>query len=157
MEKNYYNLGSVENNRFVKILQIIFGVACIAVGVIWVFFSPDTIKSNGTFWISVIFLIGFGAYQIWAGSGRSTRFIEIENERIRLKRNAVLPPIMILPPELEKIEFFPLNIVFYMKSKKRILMRFGAMYHETNEKIFEELVKFAETNNIPMTVTEESL
>jgi hypothetical protein len=50
-----------------------------------------------------------------------------------------------------------LNIVFFLKSDKRILLRFGTTYFETNEKIISEISSFAERNNIPVEVIEEKL
>jgi hypothetical protein len=154
---NYYSLGSTENNRFVKILQIFFGIVCIGVAVFWLIFNARSLKSDGTLWITIIFLIGFGVYQIWSGLGHTTRFIEISHDSIRLKKNAVLPLVQMLPGEMEKIDFFPLNVIFYLKSKKKILLRFGTIYHETNEKIVDQLIGFAESNNIPFELIEEKL
>ena len=59
--------------------------------------------------------------------------------------------------EIEKIELFPLNLIFFLKSKKRILLRFGTTYHEINEKIKDEILSFAESNKIPLEIIEEKL
>lgn len=157
MEVNYYSLGSTENNRLVKIFQIFFGVVCVAVAVFWLIFNAGKLKSDGTLWITFIFLIGFGVYQIWSGLGHATRFIEISPNSIRLKKNAVLGTVQMLSGEMEKIDFFPLSVIFYLKSKKKILLRFGIVYYETNEKIVDRIMDFAETNNIPFEVIEEKL
>lgn len=157
METNYYLLGSPENSRFVKILQICFGIVCMAIAVFWLMLNAKSLKSDGTLWVTIIFLLGFGAFQIWLGSGHATRFIEIGSETIRLKQNAVLPQISLLAAEVEKIEFFPLNVIFYNKAKRKVLLRFGTLYHETNGKIMDNLMKFAENNNIPFEVKEDKL
>jgi hypothetical protein len=44
-----------------------------------------------------------------------------------------------------------------MKSKKRILLRFGTTYYETNEEIKDEILSFAEANSIPLEIIEEKL
>jgi hypothetical protein len=135
MEIKYFPLGSSDDNRLVKIIQIIFGVVCFAVAIFWMIFNIKSLKTDGTLWITIIFLLGFGFYQIWSGMGRAIRFIEIKADKIRLKRNIVLPAVELPAGEIEKIELFPFNLIFFLKSKKRIFLRFGTTYQETNEKI----------------------
>ena len=134
MGEKYFTLGSVENSRLVRIIQIIFGVVCFAVAIFWLTFNTRSLKADGTLWITIIFLSGFGFYQIWSGLGRATRFIEIGSDYIRLKKNPILSPVEMPAAAMERIELFPLNLIFFLKSKKRILLRFGTTYHETNEK-----------------------
>lgn len=157
MEIKHFSFGTSENNRFVKIIRIVFGVVCIAVAIYWFSFNIKSLKADGTLWITIIFLTGFGFYQIWSGLGRATRFIEIAPDYIRLKKNPILPPVEMSSGEIEKIELFPLNLIFFLKSKKRILLRFGTTYHETNEMVKEEILNFAETNNIPLEIIEEKI
>ncbi len=157
MEKKYFTLGAVENNRTVKILQVCFGIVCIAVAIFWLFFNPNSLKSDKTPWITVIFLTGFGIYMIWSGAGQATRFIEISGESIALKKNVILPPVKLMTGDIEKIDFFPLSVIFHFRSKKRTLLRFGTLYYETNEKIVDELISFAELNNIPFEIIEEKI
>lgn len=108
-------------------------------------------------WITIVFLTGFGFYQIWSGLGLATRFIEIASTNIRLKKNSILPTELIEVSDLERVEIFPLNVIFYLKSSKKILLRFGTTYHEVNEKIQDEIIRFSELNNIPFEVIEEEL
>ncbi|MDP3001579.1 MAG: hypothetical protein Q8N38_00395 [Bacteroidales bacterium] len=157
MEIKHFSFGTSENNRFVKIIRIVFGVVCIAVAIYWFSFNIKSLKADGTLWITIIFLTGFGFYQIWSGLGRATRFIEITPDYIRLKKNPILPPLKMSSGEIEKIELFPLNLIFFLKSKKRILLRFGTTYHEINEKIKDEILSFAESNNIPLEIVEEKI
>ena len=77
--------------------------------------------------------------------------------KIRLKKNSILAPVQIVAGDMERVEIFPLNVVFYLKSSKRILLRFGTTYHEVNEKILDEIIGFAEGNKIPMEVIEEKI
>lgn len=157
MGKKYFSLGSFENNRLIKIIQIIFGIVCFTVAIFWLIFNIRSLKADGTLWITIIFLSGFGFYQVWAGLGQATRFIEISSDKIRLKKNIMLPAVEILPGEIQKIEVYPFNLIFYLKTKKRILLRFGTTYHETNEKIKDEILSFAELNSINTEIMEEKL
>ncbi len=157
MENKYFLLGTSETNKLIKIFQIIFGFACLSIALFWM---AENIKSkaiDGTLWITLIFLSGFGSYQIWAGFGRATRFIEIGKNLIILKKNSILPPVNVLAKEIENIELFPLSVKFFLKSKQRILLRLGTTFYEINEKIKDEILNFAETNQIPVEIIEEKL
>jgi hypothetical protein len=157
MEMKHFYLGTFENSKLIKLFRIVFGAVCITVAVFWLIFNIKAIKTDGTLWITIIFLTGFGVYQIWSGLGFATRFIEIGSLEIRLKKNSILAPVQIVAGDMERIEIFPLNVVFYLKSRKRILLRFGTTYHEVNEKILDEIIGFAERNKIPMEVIEEKI
>ena len=157
MDKKYFPLSSVENNRVVKIVQVAFGFVCIAVAVFWLIFNIRSMKTYGTLWITIIFLSGFGFYQIWAGIGRAIRFIEISSDTIRLKKTAVFPTVVISASEIQKIEVFPFNLIFILKTGGKNVLRFSSTYHETNEKIKEEIFRFAEINFISIENVEEKL
>lgn len=157
MEKKYFSLGTSENSRFVKIIRIVFGAVIIAIAVFWLLFNIRSLKADRILWVTIIFLSGFGFYQIWSGLGRATRFIEISADCILLKKNAILPAIMMRAGEIEKVELFPLNIIFYLKSENKVMLRFGTTYYETNQKISDEIIAFAESNNILLEVIEEEL
>lgn len=157
MEKRYFLLGTSENDRFVKVIRIIFGITCIIVAVFWLIFNIKSYKTDVTLWITIIFLSGFGIFQIGSGLGYTTRFIEIGTDIIRLKKNSILPPAELLSENIEKIELLPLNIIFFLKTQKRILLRFGTTYHETNEQIIDEIIVFAKSNQIPFEIIEEEL
>jgi len=157
MEKKYFSLGTSENNRFVKIFQVVSGVVCLAVAIFWLIFNIRSLKADGTLWITIIFLSGFGLYQIWSGLGRAIRFIETGPDFIRFKKNPILSPVEMPAGEIERIELFPLNLIFFLKSKKRILLRFGTTYYETNEKVKDEILGFAEINEIPIEIMQEEL
>jgi hypothetical protein len=157
MELKYFPLGTSENNRIVKIFRVIFGVACTGVAVYWLIFNINSLKTDGTLWITIIFLTGFGLFQVWSGIGRATRFIEIGPGKIRLKKNSVLSAIEISAGEIEKIEIYPLNVIFFLKSKKRIMLRFGTTFHDINETIKEEVLYFSESNTIPSEIIREEI
>lgn len=157
MEKQYFSLQLSENNKLTKIVRILFGIVCMAVAVFWMIYNIKLLKADGTLWITIIFLSGFGIYQIFWGLGYTIKFIEISPDYIRLKKNAILPVVHMPVGELEKIEFLTLNVIFFLKSKRRVHLRFGTTYHETNEKIVNAIIGFAEANNIPSEITDEEL
>jgi hypothetical protein len=114
-------------------------------------------KSDGTLWITIIFLIGFGFYQIWSGLGKATRFIQIGSDIIRLKRTVLFPALEIPSETIQKIELYPFNLIFFLKEKKKIMLRFSTTYLETNEKVKDEILSFAELNKINLEFVEEKL
>ena len=157
MEKKYFSLSSVENNKLVKIVQIVFGILCLAVAIYWLIFNIHLSKADKTLWITILFLSGFGLYMIWSGLGRATRFIEISSDQIRLKKTILLPPVELPSEEMQKIEIFPFNLIFFLKTKKRIILRLSTTYTETNEKIKDELIIFGELNSINVEFVEEKI
>ena len=157
MEIKYFTLGGSENSRFEKIIRIIFGTVCIAVAVFWLNFNIKALKADGTLWITIVFLSGFGFYQIWSGLGKTTRFIEFGPDYISLKKNPLFPVKVIRADGIEKIELYPFNIIFYLKTKKKIMLRLGATFQETNEKIKDEIILFAESKNIPSEIIDEKI
>ena len=157
MEKKYYFLGSVENSKLVKIIQVIFGILCFAVAVYWLSFNVKSLKPDRTIWITIIFLAGFGFYQIWAGLGRATRFIEINSDKIRLKKTILLPFVDLTKEEIEKIEIFPFNLKFYLKTGKTLILRLSSSYYETNASVKDAIIDFAELNSISIELKEEKI
>jgi hypothetical protein len=157
MEKKYFLLSSAENSKLVKIIQIVFGIICIAVAVFWLIFNVRSLKADKTLWITIMFLTGFGVYQVWAGLGRATRFIEISSDKVRLKKSIFLPAIDIPAVDIQKIELFPLNLIFFLRSQKRILLRLGTSYQETTEQIKDEILTFADSSSISIEIKEEKL
>jgi hypothetical protein len=157
MDIKYYSLSSIENNRAVNIIRIVFGLICIAVAAFWISFNVRLLKIDGTLWITIIFLSGFGFYQVWSGLGKATRFIEIGPDFIRLKKNPILSPLKIVASMIEKIDIFPLNLIFFLKSGKKMMLRFGTTFQETNELVKDEIIRFAELNQIPINFVEEKI
>jgi len=141
----------------VKILQIVFGIMCIGIAVFWLIFNLRSINVAGTSWVTVIFVGGFGFYEIYSGLGYSKRFIEIGTDKIIIKKDIMLPAINISAGELEKVELFPFNLIFFLKTRKRVMLRLGATYRETNEKIKDEILIFGELNSIKIEFVEEKI
>jgi hypothetical protein len=157
MDIRYYSLGNVEKNRLVRIIRVLFGAVCIAVAAFWLIFNISTIKNTGTLWMTIFFLTAFGFYQIWAGIGKAERFIEIRKDTIALKKYIFLQPVIIPATETEKIEFFTLKVIFRLGTDKKILLRLGTMYYESNDNIMDDLAKYADENKIPTEVIEEKM
>lgn len=157
MEKKLFLLEQKENSRVVKILQIVFGIICIIISIYWVIFNIRSLKSDQTLWITIVFLVTFGIYQILAGSGRTLRYIEAGPERIILKQNSFLPKIKIGFKDLERIEFYPLNINFHLRNNRKIALRFGTTYPDLIEPVENAVIEFAELNKIPFEVMKEEL
>jgi len=157
MEKKHFSLGASEDNKLVKVVRIVFGIACIAMAAYWINFNINSLKTERALWVTIVFLIGFGLYQIWAGAGKAATFIEIGSNMVRLKKNAVLPPEELPVSEIEKIDIFPLSIIFRRKTGKNLLLRLGTVHYETNEKVVTEIISFAGSNNIPYELIEERI
>jgi len=148
MESNYYPLDVNKSNKLTRIFQLIFGIICIMVAIIWLILNFNALKSSVTLWITIIFLIVFGYYQIISGLGKAEKFIEIGQDRIRLKRNSFLPPTVLKADEIEKIEIFPLNIVFFMKQNRTTILRFGTTYTDNIEPVKDSILNFAAVNTL---------
>jgi len=157
MEKRYFSLGNNEKSRLVNVIRVLFGAVCLAVAVFWLIFNINSDANPGSIWVTILFLTCFGFYQIWAGIGKAERFIEIGRDYIVLKKDIFLKPQSIEAIKTEKIYFFPLKIIFLLKSGKKILLRLGTMYYESNEKITDEIGKYAEENKITTEVIQEEI
>jgi hypothetical protein len=157
METKYYTLGTGENSRLIKIIQILFGILCLTVAVFWLIYNIRSMKADKTLWITITFLTAFSFYQVWAGLGKATRFIEIGSDKIKLKRNIFFPAIEIAVGDIQKIELYPFNLIFHLKTKKRITLRFGATYQETNELIKDDILIFCDLNSISSEIVVEKI
>jgi len=157
MNFKHFALGTTENSRFINIIRLIFGIICILVAAFWLHYNLNALKTDWSLWITIIFLLGFGIFQILAGLGKTDRFIDIHEKEILLKKNSLLPLRTLKAEELEKIELFPLNTIFFLRNGKRVMLRFGSTFYETNEKVKDEIYVFADTNNIPLEIIEEKI
>ena len=157
METKFFLLGTAETSKAVNLIKILFGVICLGVAIFWLVFNVRSINADGTLWITIIFLTGFGSYQILSGLGRTTRYIEISQDKIRLKKNPIIPETELYTTDINKIELYPLNVIFFLKTQKRILLRFGTIHYETNTRIIDEIIGFADSNQIPYEIIEEEL
>jgi len=157
MEKKHFPLEPNESSRLVMIFQIIFGILCIAIALYWAIFQFASLKADSTMWITIIFLVGFGVYQVTAGYGKIKKFVEIEPDRIILKQNFFLPKTDIKPAEIEKIEIYPLSICFSIIKKKKMILRFGLNYTDIINPVKDAVTEFANLNGISVEEKKEEI
>ena len=157
MERKYFLLEARDNSKLTKIFQLVLGILCIIVAVFWIFFNFKSLKADTTLWITIAFLLGFGLFEILAGFGKTIKYIEVCGNKINLKQNSVLPQIELKPSEIEKIEIFPLSIVFSCKKKNRHILRFGVSYSEIIEPAKNAVTEFAGLNNIAVEIRDEEM
>lgn len=157
MERNYFYLGTSDDNKLIKIIRITFGIICIVVAVFWVIFNLSYLKNNVTTWMTIIFLSGFGIFQICSGLGYTRVFIEIGAVLIRLKNNQVLPVKNIDSDDIKNIEVYPLSIFIFVKSGKKFILRFGTTYPDIIDEVMDAVIIFSEKNDIPIEIIEEEL
>ena len=146
MTTNSFQLSNSNKNRFVNILKALLGVSCIAIGIYWAISSGNV----GSTWITILFLFGFGFYEVWSGLGKADRYIDIDKTVIKFKKTIFLSAKHIEASELGKIEIFPLKIIFHFKEDKKTILRLGTTYIDTNEKIVDALVQFANQNAVDL-------
>ncbi len=157
MESNYYSLEVNKSNRVTRIFQLAFGIICAVIAVIWAILNINMLKSNGTLWITIILLLGFAYYQIITGLGKAEKFIEFSQSSIKLKKNSLFPVRVLKAPDIQKIEAFPLNLVFFLRSGKRLILRFGTTYTDIIEPVRKSLQTFCTGNNISLEFKTEEL
>lgn len=157
MEKKIFFLEQHESTKFTRVFQVILGILCILIALYWLIFSFSMVKAGGSLWITIVFLVLFGIYQLLAGTGKTKKYITTEPGKIVLKQNSVLPPVVLKPADIEKIELYPLSINFRMKGRSSIRFRFGLSNTEIIEPVKTELGEFAGLNNIPVETKDEEL
>jgi hypothetical protein len=157
MEKKHFSLEINSSNKLTRIFQLIFGIICIGVAIAWLVVNINTISSNITLIITIVFLLGFAYYQINSGLGKGEKFIEINESEIILKKNSVLPSRSLKATDIEKIEVYPIKIEFLIKSGKRIILRLGTTYIDSIVPVKESIDNFCELNKIPHEMINEEL
>jgi energy-converting hydrogenase Eha subunit C len=101
MESDYFSLEVNKSNKLTRIFQLVFGIICAVVALIWLILNIKSLRSNGTLVITIIFLLGFAYYQINSGIGRGEKFIEISQTALRLKKNSIFPAQELNASEIE--------------------------------------------------------
>jgi hypothetical protein len=157
MEKKYFLLEPKEDSRIVRIFQIVFGIFCILIALFWLVFNIMSGKTESSLWITLIFLIGFGAYQLLAGFGKTNKYIEVGPDKIVMKQNSFLPMIQLKAADIKKIDLFPLNINFLLANRKKINLMFGMTYTDIINPVKEAIIEFAEINKIPFEEKQEEI
>lgn len=157
MESSHYSLDVNKSNRFTRIFQLIFGIVCAVLAVIWLFMNIKTLTTNGSLVLTIAFLLGFAYYLVNSGLGKGDKYIEIGLNNVKLKKNSVLPAIAINAGDIQKVEMFPLNIVFILKSGKRVLLRFGTYFTDVIDPVKTAIESFCESNGVPLEVINENI
>ena len=157
MENNYFSLEVNRNNRVIRIFQIIFGILCAALAVVWLIMNLDSLKSNSTLWFSIIFLLGFAWYQINSGLGKGDKFLQIGQTTLKFKKNSLFPAKELNASDIKKIEIFPLSMVIFLISGKQNKMRFGTTYTDVIEPIKKGIENFCTLNNLELEFRIEEL
>jgi hypothetical protein len=157
MEIKYFSLDPKEDTRVVRIFQIVFGIFCIIIALFWMIFNIRSGKTDNSLWITIIFLVGFGAYQILAGLGKTKKYIELGPDKIVLKQNSFLPIIQLKAADIKKIEIFPLSINFLLINRKKINFMFGLSYTNIINPVKEAVIEFAEVNKISVEEKREEI
>ena len=155
MEKQLFFLENYDKSGIIRILRIILGIICLVLAGVWIYFTLANSGSQNSVWLTIIFLIFFGTYQVLAGSGKTIRFIEIENEKITIKQNSFLPKTEIIASELKGIVIFPLSISFTKSDGSALKLRFGVSYPEIIVPVKEALSEFATLHNITLESKDE--
>ena len=148
METKYYSLGPSETGITVRIIRTLFGLVCLAIAIFWMIYNLKSVRSDRILWVTVSFLTGFGLYQVWAGFGRTARFIQIGSDRIVLRKNSLLPRIVMISSKIRRIEIYPLSLIFYSSDKGRTILRFGTVYADRIDPVKSDIQEFASINNI---------
>lgn len=157
MDKKVFLLEPKENSGVIKIFQLVLGIFCIGISIFWAVFYFRSQKPEGRMWITIIFLAGFGFYQVMAGLGKTTRYIGTGPDKIILKQNSFLPAIELKSGDIEKIEMYPLSINFHLKNRKHSILRFGIMYPEIITPVKDATAEFADMNQIPLEEKDEEI
>jgi hypothetical protein len=157
MVENNFPLDPYKNSRIFIILQFIMGIACIALAVFWIVFNIRSSLTDIKIWAAVFFLIIFGAYQLMAGLGKTDKYIITAPDMIRIRQYSALPEISVIPDDIDIIEIYPLSVLFYRKNHRKIKFRFGLSYPEIIDPVKQEIILFAEHNNIKVKIIDEDL
>lgn len=155
MEKIRFSLDSGSSNKLIKWFQLFFGIICLATSVASLFIFPGPVKSGLSFWITFLFISGFGLYQINSGVGRGSKFITIGENEIVIKKTSVFPQKKISSGEIERIKVMPLSIIFSMKEGKKNIFRFGTTYSDNINPVRNAIIAFAKEKNIPFEIGKE--
>jgi len=157
METQYFSLELHRSNKLTKIFQLVFGIICAGVAVIWLILNLSTMKMTLGLALTVLFLLGFAYYQIVSGLGHAEKFIEVGGDKIRMKKNSIFPVEEVRADEVENVVIFPINIVFMLKSKKKIMLRFGTTYTDIINPAKDAIENFCQRNSLSYEERNEDL
>lgn len=156
MENSYFSLDVNKSNRLTRIFQLIFGIVCAVLAVIWVILNPDSFRWNTTL-LPVLFLAVFSWYMINAGLGMGEKFIEFRNNTFLIKKNSLFPAREFSAGEIAKIEVLPLSMTVFGKNNDKFLLRFGTTYTDLLDPVKRGIEEFCSRNSIPVEFINEEL
>jgi hypothetical protein len=157
MDSDYFSLEVNKSNKLTRVFQMFFGIICACIALIWLIINIKTLKTNGALLLTIVFLLGFAYYQINSGLGRGEKFIEVSKAAVRLKKNTIFPAQQLNASDIEKVEIFPLNVVFFLRSGKTVFLRFGTTFTDIIEPVRKGIKTFCEGNKIPFEFKSEEL
>jgi hypothetical protein len=137
-----YSLTNKESSGFVKIMQIIFGILCIGTSVWWTVFMLSA-EVSGNYWAAILFMLFFGAFQIYSGLGYADRFLLIDEGSITIKATALSRAKTIKHTEIESIEILPLTFSIFLKNGNKVFIRFGITLSDGIDSVKDALQEFA--------------
>jgi hypothetical protein len=157
MERDYFSLEVNKSNKLTKVFQLIFGIVCALIALFWLFLNINSVKTNGGLLLTIVFLLGFAYYQINSGLSHGEKYIEISQTALKLKKNSIIPAQELKASDIKKIEIFPLNVVFFLRSGKTVFLRFGTTYADIINSVRNRIETFCEGNKIPLEFKNEEL
>ena len=157
MKEKYFDLDPDNKTQLVKILQIIFGILCIASTLYYLFSGIISGASKIALLTALFFLVLFGIYQIMSGLDKTKKYFRLIPNSISFKQHSVLPVTEIQADIIDKIELFPLSIKFFLKNSKKIKFRFGISYPEIIDPVKQEVIGFADDHGIPWVEVPEEI
>lgn len=157
MDSDYFSLEVNKSNKLTRVFQMVFGIICACIALIWLVINIKTLKTNGALLLTIVFLLGFAYYQINSGLGHGEKFIEVSKAAVRLKKNTIFPAQQLNASDIEKVEIFPLNVVFFLRSGKTVFLRFGTTFIDIIEPVRKRFKTFCEVNKIPFEFKSEEL
>ncbi|MBP5474087.1 MAG: hypothetical protein J6X92_04940, partial [Bacteroidales bacterium] len=120
MKEQYFSLEPQKYSKFVRILQILLGIACLIVSIVWVIINIKMHSISMQTFAPIIFIVAFGIYEIYAGIEKKSKFIDIKRDSITIKQYSIFPPKIINAIDLTKINIYPLSIIFVLKDEKNV-------------------------------------
>lgn len=144
-----------DNNKLVRSIQVIFGLVCIAISVFWLIYNSNTEGGTGTLWLTLLFLTGFGIFQIYSGLGYAQKYIEFGGKSLKVKSNSLLPVVEMDADDIELAEVFPLKIHLNLKNGKKVLIRLGVTDNEKIDLVKDEITRFVTDYNVPLEIKNE--
>lgn len=142
-----YSLDNKENPKFIRIMQIVFGVACIAIAVTWVIYMTMPGIETG-YWIPTAFIFFFGMFQIYSGLGYAERYVQFDEERIILRQNSFKKGTLIGYDNIESISILPLSVEIRLKNGKPVVVSFGMGISGSIDTIKNAFIEIAGVKNI---------